>query len=121
MSNRAACVARASCPCSRGVARPSCPYPPQPPRYPRRLGRDARGIRTVRYWRIVPEEEECAKGLKRWTLTNLYNQRPTWLDLAHKRLDEAASAAYGWEPDISDERLLANLLDLNLQRAARQT
>ena len=23
------------------------------------------------------------------TLTNLYNERPTWLDLAHRRLDEA--------------------------------
>ena len=28
-------------------------------------------------------------------LLNLYNQRPTWLDLAHRRLDEAVFAAYG--------------------------
>jgi hypothetical protein len=27
--------------------------------------------------------------------TNLYNARPTWPDLAHKRLDEAVFAAYG--------------------------
>jgi len=27
------------------------------------------------------------------TLTNLYNVRPTWLDLAHKRLDEAVELA----------------------------
>ena len=29
---------------------------------------------------------------KKRTLTNLYNARPTWLDLAHKRLDEAVFA-----------------------------
>jgi len=28
-----------------------------------------------------------AEELKRRTLTNLYNQRPTWLDLAHRTLD----------------------------------
>ncbi len=33
--------------------------------------------------------------LKRRTLTNLYNARPTWLDNAHKRLDPAVFAAYG--------------------------
>ena len=38
-------------------------------------------------------------GSKR-TLTNLYNARPTWLDLAHKRLDEAVFAAYGWKSDL---------------------
>ena len=34
------------------------------------------------------------------TLTNLYNQRPAWLDLAHRKLDEAVFAAYGWDPAI---------------------
>jgi len=29
-------------------------------------------------------------------LTNLYNARPTWLDLAHRRLDAAVCHAYGW-------------------------
>ena len=52
------------------------------------------------------------------TLTNLYNQRPTWLDLAHRRLDEAVFAAYGWDPDMSDEQLLAKLLDLNRNRSS---
>ncbi len=32
--------------------------------------------------------------LKKRTLTNLYNERPTWLRLAHKALDEAVLAAY---------------------------
>ncbi len=78
------------------------------------------GIGTVRYPRIVAKDEECAKELKKRTLTNLYNQRPTWLDLAHRKLDEAASAAYGWDPGMSDEALLGNLLELNLERAGEE-
>ena len=51
---------------------------------------DSRGIGTAHYSRTVPKDEECAKELKRRTLTNLYNQRPAWLDHAHRRLDEAS-------------------------------
>jgi hypothetical protein len=58
--------------------------------------------------------------LKKRTLTNLYNQRPTWLDLAHRKLDQAVLDAYGWPHDIADEDILARLLALNLERAARQ-
>jgi len=57
------------------------------------------------------------KELKKRTLTNLYNQRPTWLDLAHRKLDEAVFAAYGWPADLSDEEILERLLALNLARA----
>lgn len=32
--------------------------------------------------------------LKKRTLTNLYNQRPTWLRQAHEKLDRAVIAAY---------------------------
>jgi hypothetical protein len=71
----------------------------------------------MKYPRLVPRDEECAKQLKKRTLTNLYNQRPTWLDLAHKKLDQAVFAAYGWDPAMSDDELLAALLELNLQRA----
>jgi hypothetical protein len=66
---------------------------------------------------LVARDEECAKELKKRTLTNLYNQRPTWLDLAHRKLDEAVFAAYGWDPAISDEQILEKLLRLNLERA----
>ena len=60
----------------------------------------------------------CAEAeLKKRTLTNLYNQRPTWLDNAHKQLDAAVCAAYGWPTDISDDEILARLLALNLERA----
>lgn len=55
--------------------------------------------------------------LAKRTLTNLYNERPTWLDLAHRRLDEAVFAAYGWEPGMSDDEILERLLELNLARA----
>jgi hypothetical protein len=54
---------------------------------------------------------------KKRTLTNLYNARPTWLDLAHKKLDEAVFAAYGWKSDMTDEEILTKLLELNLERS----
>jgi type II restriction/modification system DNA methylase subunit YeeA len=57
--------------------------------------------------------------LKKLTLTNLYNARPTWLDNAHKKLDAAVFAAYGWPEDIADEDVLKNLLALNLERSER--
>ena len=60
------------------------------------------------------------KAAKKRTLTNLYNQRPTWLDLAHKKLDEAVFAAYGWKSDLTDEEILEKLLALNLERAKGQ-
>jgi hypothetical protein len=55
--------------------------------------------------------------LKKRTLTNLYNERPTWLELAHKRLAAAVLDAYGWSHDLSDDDLLARLLTLNIERA----
>ncbi|MCH7726670.1 MAG: class I SAM-dependent DNA methyltransferase [Planctomycetes bacterium] len=75
-------------------------------------------IGTVRYPRIVPKDDECAKELKKRTLTNLYNERPTWLDLAHKKLDQAVFASYGWPADLGDEQILERLLELNLARAS---
>src|SRR5580658_927739 len=88
--------------------------------------------------------------LKKRTLTNLYNERPTWLKLAHEQLDRAVLAAYAvadpegkWSEDwaavwldtgagqklpadhpLASERVridalvLANLLQLNQQRAS---
>jgi hypothetical protein len=54
---------------------------------------------------------------KRRTLTTLSNQRPTWLDLAHRTLDHAVLDADGWPHDLGDGELLARLLALNLERA----
>ena len=87
--------------------------------------------------------------LKKRTLTNLYNERPTWLKLAHQQLDRAVLAAYAavdptgdWSEEWADvwvdsgagqplppehplharrqeidQRVLANLLRLNHERA----
>lgn len=56
-------------------------------------------------------------GGKGRTLTQLYNQRPTWLVDAHKALDSAVLAAYGWPEDISDGEMLGRLVDVNNQQA----
>lgn len=58
--------------------------------------------------------------LKSRTLTNLYNKRPDWLAHAHRVLDEAVFAAYGWPADLGKEEILARLLALNHERAAAQ-
>ena len=60
----------------------------------------------------------CGVEHKKQALTNLYNQRPTWLDLAHQKLDQAVFAAYGWPADLTDDEIIERLLVLNLARAA---
>jgi hypothetical protein len=84
-------------------------------------------------WVRTPEEEAAGfpprpvakpgheSELKKRTLTNLYNARPAWLDHAHRDLDAAVAAAYGWTdytPTMPDEDILRRLLALNLQRSA---
>jgi hypothetical protein len=59
------------------------------------------------------------EGAEKRTLTSLYHQRPAWLDNAHRKLDEAVSAAYGWPVDLSDDEILAHLLELYLKRAGK--
>jgi type II restriction/modification system DNA methylase subunit YeeA len=71
--------------------------------------------------RALPKDEEAARVLKTRTLTSLYNQRPGWLDMAHKRLDAAVAAAYGWPVDLSDEVVLERLFTLNQKRAAAES
>ena len=58
-----------------------------------------------------------AKDLARRTLTNLYNQRPAWLNNAHMTLDAAVAAAYNWPANLADAEILERLLALNLERA----
>ena len=59
-----------------------------------------------------------ADQLRRRTLTNLYNEYPTWLANAHGKLDAAVAAAYGWPADLAEGEILERLLALNLARAA---
>jgi type II restriction/modification system DNA methylase subunit YeeA len=85
------------------------------------VDQDKNGIGTVRYPRLEPRDAECAAKLKNRTLTNLYNERPAWLDFAHQKLDAAVAAAYGWPADLTDEQILEKLLALNLARAEQET
>jgi len=57
--------------------------------------------------------------LKRRTLTNLYNQRPSWLEQAHERLDRDVHTAYGWPFPLEDEEILGRLLEMNLARVGQ--
>lgn len=70
--------------------------------------------------RILPVDDKAAKILKARTLTKLYNERPAWLANAHRDLDHAVAAAYGWPTDLSDEEILERLFALNQERAAQQ-
>lgn len=67
--------------------------------------------------RLLPVNDDAAKILKKRTLTNLYNEGPTWLANAHADLDAAVAAAYGWPAEISEDDALAKLFKLNQERA----
>ena len=77
----------------------------------------ARQLNELREGWLNPEGA-AESELKKRTLTNLYNARPTWLQLAHQQLDKAVSDAYGWPDDLADPEILERLLALNLERAA---
>jgi hypothetical protein len=81
---------------------------------------NSQGVGTARYPRLEPRDANCDAKLKERTLTKLYNERPAWLALAHKQLDAAVAAAYGWPADLSDEQILERLLALNFERAAEE-
>ena len=66
-------------------------------------------------WLNPPDAKEAE--LKKRTLTNLYNARPTWLQMAHQKLDQTVMDAYGWPHDLAAPEILERLLALNLQRA----
>lgn len=56
--------------------------------------------------------------LQKRTLTNLYNQRPEWLEQAHERLDRMVYAAYGWGYPLEADEVLARLVELNLEQSS---
>lgn len=63
----------------------------------------------------------AAAILSKRTLTALYNERPQWLENAHRKLDDAVARAYGWSTSITDSDALRCLLEMNLQRFGAQT
>ncbi len=75
-------------------------------------------VRLRDAWLNPPGASE--DDLRTRTLTKLYNARPEWLANAHRALDEAVFAAYGWPSTLSDQEILARLLALNHERAALQ-
>jgi hypothetical protein len=81
---------------------------------------DKNGVGTVRYPRLESRDADCAAKLKDRTVTKLYNERPAYQDLAHKKLDAAVAAAYGFLADLTDEAILEKLLASNLERAAEE-
>ena len=95
--------------------------------FPRPTGERREAISTtaaelnrLREGRLNPPEA-TATELSRRTLTNLYNERPTWLSNVHSRLDAAVAAAYGWPANIPEAEILERLLALNLERAEAET
>ena len=81
--------------------------------------RDVEDLVENRARRLNPEGETEAE-LKKQPLTNLYSQRPAWLNLAHRQLNDAVLDAYTWPHDLTDEAILERLLALNLARAASE-
>jgi hypothetical protein len=93
------------------------PWPPgqEPPDDPRVLACRFRAAISAAARDLVAQREAWLQAAR--TLTALYNANPAWLQLAHRHLDEAVFAAYGWPPDLDDEEILRRLLALNQQRA----
>lgn len=97
------------------------PFPFAPGREPKndlrlqKIGTAARELIKKRdTWLNPPAASE--EQLKKLTLTNLYNENPTWLKDAHAELDEVVFTAYDWPMNISDGEILARLLALNAER-----
>ena len=81
---------------------------------------NADGIGIAHYARLLPADESAGRELGKRTLTALYNAPPTWLRDLHGALNAAVLAAYGLPADADDQRILAHLLALNLERAANE-
>jgi len=91
------------------------PFPEPSVRQHRAIADAAQELEVSRTAWLHPESASAAE-LSRRTLTNLYNERPTWLANAHAALDATVADAYGWPTDISEDDALARLLALNLER-----
>jgi hypothetical protein len=95
------------------------PFPDPTDEQRERIGNAARRLVELRDGWLNPPGLDPA-DLEKRTLTNLYNQRPTWLDHAHAALDAAVFGAYGWPADVDHAEILGRLLALNLARAGAE-
>lgn len=87
------------------------------------IGAAAKRLDEIRTAWLNPEGASDAE-LKKRTLTNLYNYRPTWLQSPHAALDRAVWSAYGWPDDevpgeVEEDVILGRLLALNAERVQR--
>ncbi|MEK7326166.1 MAG: type IIL restriction-modification enzyme MmeI [Chloroflexota bacterium] len=100
------------------------PFPRPTAKQKKAIAEAARELNEKRESWLNPYKDQPAairEDLKKRTLTNLYNERPTWLHLAHEKLDRAVLDAYGWPGDLSDDGILARLLAENLRREPAKT
>ena len=69
---------------------------------------------------FAAREASLTSGPRRLDITELYDLRDqggaAWLVAAHRLLDVAVAAAYGWSPDLSDDEILAALGALHQAR-----
>ena len=92
------------------------PFPQPTDEQRETIGAAAAELNRMREGWLNPQGVTAVE-LRRRTLTNLYNQRPTWLDNIHARLDAAVAEAYGCPHGLADTGILEHLLVLNLERA----
>ena len=102
------------------------PFPKLSSEQEEAIARAARFLEQMRQFLKRPEGAKL-------TLTGMYNELEAWrskgggsekyagleqLDEAHRTLDAAVAAAYGWTWPLEKEEVLSRLLALNLERAA---
>ena len=93
---------------------------PQPTNEQREaIAEAARNLNELREGGLNPAGA-AESELKKRTLTNLYNARPTWLQQAHQKLDKAVFQAYNWPHTLSEPEIMERLLTLNLERVGQQ-
>ena len=95
------------------------PFPQPTNEQQEAIAEAAKNLNELREGWLNPEGA-AESELKKRTLTNLYNTRPTWLQQAHQKLDKAVFQAYNWPHTLSEPEILERLLALNLERVGQQ-
>jgi SAM-dependent methyltransferase len=91
------------------------PFPKSSEAQRRAVGDAAKRLDDLRRGWLFPEGVDDSE-LNRRTLTKLYNDPPSWLRLAHERLDQVVHDSYGWPYPLKSEEVLQRLVALNLKR-----